>query len=32
MADAAFSKVDDLLFGSGELYVSIDGDGVEWRH
>lgn len=32
MADVAFSKVDDLLFGSGELYVSIDGDGVEWRH
>lgn len=32
MADIAFSSVDDLLFGNGELYISIDGDDVEWRH
>lgn len=32
MSDIAFSRVDDLLLGNGELYVSIDGDDVEWRH
>ena len=32
MADIAFSRADDLIFGNGELYVSIDGDDVDWRH
>ena len=32
MANQAFGRTEDLLFGSGELYIAIDNDGDEWKH
>ena len=32
MANQAFGRADDILFGSGELFISLDDDTEGWKH
>ena len=32
MANQAFGRTEDLLFGSGELYISLNDDEDGWKH